>query len=106
MAFSHNLGRLEPVSRLAQIDEIRTNSLGTAERRAPDARCAFWILSVPCWPARLSGIPHEVFLELGNIVTPDTHPDAGCMLQNAKNLTENPPRVPLAHESRSVYIKR
>jgi hypothetical protein len=47
-----------------------------------------------------------VFLELGNIVTPDTlvqrhwqlqvsrrHPDAACMPQIAKNLTDNPPRV-------------
>src|SRR5262245_44868917 len=65
-------GRLTPVSRLAQIDEIRTNSLGTAKRRAPDTHCAAWILSVPCWPARLSGIPREVFVGLGNVVAPDT----------------------------------
>jgi hypothetical protein len=34
------------------------------------------------------------------------HPDAACMLQIAKNLTDKPPRVPRAYESRGVYIKR
>jgi hypothetical protein len=31
---------------------------------------------------------------------------AARMLQIAKNLTDKPPRVPLVHECRGIYIKR